>query len=121
MIEAIPGLPENTLGFEAKGEVTSEDYEQVLVPAIAKRLETEDKLRLLYVLGTGFDGYTAGALWDDAKVGMHHPFKFERIAMVTDHDLYGRMTKGFGFLIPAKVRVFGTDELEDAKAWLSSE
>ncbi len=72
-----------------------------------------------YVLGDEFTGYSAGAMWDDAKVGMHHLFSWERIALVTDHDMYGRMTRGFGFLMPAQVKVFGTAELDAARAWVS--
>jgi hypothetical protein len=121
MIELLSGLPDNVLGFEAKGEVTGDDYERVLVPAVEDRLTRNDKIRLVYVLGEDFSGYSAGAMWDDAKVGMHHLFSWERIALVTDHESYGRMTKGFGFLMPAKVRVFATAELDDAKTWASGE
>ena len=119
MIKPLPDLPDNVLGFEAKGEVTGSDYEEVLVPAVEERLARGDKLRLLYVLGSDFTGYSVGAMWDDAKVGMQHLFSFERIALVTDHDLYSRATKGFGFLIPAHVKVFETAELDVAKAWVS--
>jgi hypothetical protein len=33
MIEVIPGLPEETLGFCFRGQVSSGDYNSVLVPA----------------------------------------------------------------------------------------
>ena len=39
MIELIPDLPENVLGFSAKGEVTVEDYETVLIPAVEARIK----------------------------------------------------------------------------------
>jgi hypothetical protein len=120
MVELIPGLPDNVLGMEAKGEVTGDDYEQVVMPAIERQLEANGKARVLYVLGPEFSGYSAAAMWDDAKVGMTHPFSWERIAVVTDHDSYRRLVKGFGFLIPGDVRVFGVAELEDAKAWISA-
>jgi SpoIIAA-like len=120
MVELIPGLPDNVLGMEAKGEVTGDDYEQVVMPAIERQLEANGKARVLYVLGPEFSGYSAAAMWDDAKVGMTHPFSWERIAVVTDHDSYRRLVKGFGFLIPGEVRVFGVAELEDAKAWISA-
>ena len=119
MIEVIEGLPDHVLGFEAKGEVTGEDYEQVLVPAVQSRLEESEKLSLLYVLGTEFEGYSAGALWDDTKVGMKTMSAWERLALVTDHETYRHMVKGFGFMMPAEVRVFGTGELDAAKAWVS--
>jgi hypothetical protein len=120
MIELIPGLPDNVLGIEAKGEVRGDDYEQVVIPAVERQLEQGDKIRLLYVLGSEFDGFTAGAMWDDAKVGMGHPFSWERIAAVTDDDAYRRLFKAVGFLMPAKVKVFDLAQLDDAKAWVGA-
>jgi len=120
MIELIPGLPDDTLGLEAKGEVTGEDYEQVVIPAVHKLRETHDKISLLYVLGTEFEGFTTAAMWDDTKVGLEHPFPWEQIAVVTDHDSYRRLFKGVGFLIPAKVKVFDLAALEEAKSWIAA-
>ena len=34
MIERIPNLPDNVLGFTATGIVTASDYESVIVPAV---------------------------------------------------------------------------------------
>jgi SpoIIAA-like len=119
MIEMLEGFPEDVVTFRAEGEVSGDDYEQVLVPAVEQRLADHEKIRLLYVLGEEFTGYSAGAMWDDAKVGMEHLFSWERIALVTDHDMYSRMVKGFGFLVPAHVKVFGTAEFEAAKDWVS--
>ena len=118
MIELIPGLPDEVLGMEAKGEVTGDDYKQVVIPAVERHLERHDKIRLLYFLGSEFSGFSAAAMWDDARVGMEHPFSWERIAVVTDHDAYRRLFKGIGFLFPAKIRVFSVAELDDAKAWI---
>ncbi|MBW8060117.1 MAG: STAS/SEC14 domain-containing protein [Solirubrobacterales bacterium] len=118
MIELIPGLPDEVLGMEAKGEVTGDDYEQVVIPAVERQLERHSKIRLLYLLGSEFSGFSAAAMWDDARVGMEHPFSWERIAAVTDHDAYRRLFKGIGFLFPAKTRVFSVAELDDAKAWI---
>ena len=119
MIELITDLPDDVLGIEARGEVTGEDYEQVLIPAVERQLERQAKIRLLYVLGSEFGGYSAAALWDDAKIGMEHPFSWERIAVVTDNDDYRRLVKGFGFMVPGKVRVFDLVELDAARAWIS--
>jgi SpoIIAA-like len=118
MIEMIDVPGDGTLGFVAKGEVTGSDYETVLVPAIERALAERDKISLLYVLGDDFSGYELAAMWDDTKVGMGHLFSWERIALVTDHDGYRRMAQGFGFLIPAEVRVFPTSEVDEAKSWV---
>jgi SpoIIAA-like len=118
MIELMSWLPDGVVGLTAKGEISGEDYEQVVIPAVERALEAHDKVRLVYVLGAEFDGYSAAAMWDDTKVGMAHLFRWERIAVVTDDDAYRRLIKGFGFLIPADVRVFAVAELDDARDWI---
>jgi hypothetical protein len=44
----------------------------VLVPVVEEALRSQDKLRLLYLLGDDVTGFPAGAAWQDAKVGMEH-------------------------------------------------
>lgn len=118
MVERIEGLGGGAVGFEARGEVTADDYENLIVPAVEEALAGRDKVNLLYVLGDDFTGYELAAMWDDTKVGMGHLFSWGRIGLVTDHDSYRRMVQGFGFLIPAHVRVFPMAAIEDAKAWV---
>ena len=42
------------------------------------------KVRIVYVLGPEFEEYEGDAMWEDAKLGMHHMFDFERVGVVTD-------------------------------------
>lgn len=119
MIEEIKGLPEHVLGFSAKGKVTAEDYEKVLIPAIEKELKENKKVRFLYQFGEGFESFEAGAMWEDTKVGLSHFKSWERIAIVTDIEWLRVMTKVFGFTMPGVVRVFGNSELSEAVKWLS--
>ena len=99
--------------------MTGEDYEEVLILAVERQLERHAKIRLLCVLGSEFGGYSAAAMWDDAKIGMEHPFSWERIAVATDNDGYRRLIKGFGFMVPGKVRLFDVADLDAARAWIS--
>jgi SpoIIAA-like len=119
MITIIEGLPEGVVGLEAVGDVTSEDYERFAMPAIERARAGRDKVRLLYVVGDGFAGYTAGAMWEDAKLGLSHPFSWERISVVTDEASIRTMVHGFGWLIPGDLKLFSMSELDDAKAWVS--
>ena len=82
MITRMPDMPGGVLAFEAHGEVTGDDYENVLVPAVRDELAGHDKIRCLYVLGSDFTGYDGAALWDDTKVGLDHWGAWERIALV---------------------------------------
>lgn len=119
MMHNIQGLPDNVVGVAACGKVTGEDYETVLIPAVKRGLETHERLRVLYHLGSDFTGFTVAAFWDDARVGIRHLTAFEKIAVVTDVTWVIEAVKVFGFFIPCPVKVFGNDRLADAKAWVS--
>ncbi len=120
MIEVMPDLPDNVLGLSATGEVTGQDYERTLIPAIEARIQRHGKVRVLYHLGPEFTGYTAAAIWDDARLGMSHLFDFEKVAVVTDVDWCRHAVRLFGLLIPCPVKLFANAELAAATAWIRS-
>jgi hypothetical protein len=120
MIENLTGLPDSVIGFSAHGEVTAEDYEKHIVPAVEGALQKHGKVRILYHLGEDFDGFDAGALWEDAKIGLSHLTAWERIAMVTDVDWLRTATKALRFAMPREVRIFSNAEIEAARDWLAS-
>jgi len=84
MIEITSGIPDNILAVTAHGMVTAQDYENVLFPAVDEALKRHKKIRFLFRTGGDFSGYTAGAMWDDAKLGVRHLTAFEKIAVVSD-------------------------------------
>lgn len=118
MLEILTGLPENIVGVSAREKVTGEDYESVLIPAVEERLERFAKIRVLYVIGPDFSGFTAGAVWDDAWIGLRHLSAYERVAVVSDAGWIVNAVKLFSFFMPCPVKVFGNDRLADAKAWI---
>jgi hypothetical protein len=121
MIERLPDLPANVVGIEAVGEVSAEDYRNVLIPAAEAALEKYDKVRLLYVLGERFESLSAGAAWEDTKLGLEHLRSWELMAVVTDAGWIGHAIKALGWMIPAKIRVFATSERAAAEGWVSGE
>jgi hypothetical protein len=110
-------MPAGTLGFEASGTVTAEDYETVLVPALAAAADA-GPIRLLYLLGDDLESYSAGALWSDTRLWADHRGSWERVAVVTDVDWVEKAVKAFGWMMPGEVRVFDDDEVDEAKLWL---
>ncbi len=72
MLALIPGLPPTVVGFEADGKVTAKDYEDLVVPAFesAHGASPDGKVRVLCVIHDGVPDYTAGASWEDAKLGL---------------------------------------------------
>lgn len=119
MIEEMTGLPAGTLGFKVFGNVTGDDYDNVLTPAIDKAIEEFDRIKLLAQIGPDFEGYSLDAAWDDAKLGLRHWNGFERVAVATDLGWLRTMIKAMGFMMPCPVRLFELGEVDDAKRWLS--
>jgi hypothetical protein len=119
VIERIEGLPAPVVGLRVSGDVTREDYERVLLPAVASMREDHDKIRLLYVLGDDFDGYSAGAIWEDAKLGAHSLLAWDRIAVVTDADWMRHLIAAFGWMMPGEIKVVGMSGEGEARAWIT--
>ena len=119
MIELIEGLPEQVVGIEAVGRVTSKDYEEVVGPAIERALVTHEKIRLLHVIGDRFTGQTAPALWEDTRLGLANLRSIERIAVVTDLQGLRALVKGGGWSLPCEVKLFSDAERAHAIDWIT--
>ena len=120
-IEMIPALPENVVGFIAKGKVERSDYESTIDPAVEEALRRHGKIRLLYVLGADFEGFSSGAAWEDTELGMKHLTGFEMIAVVSDHAWVRHTVNLLGYLMPGKVKTFSLAEEADASEWLTAQ
>ena len=77
-------------------------------------------IRLLLVTSDDLEGYTGGAAWQDAKMGVENFASFEKVAVVTDSDRLEKAVKALGWLMPGEVKVFDDDEQDDAVKWLAA-
>jgi SpoIIAA-like len=118
VIEKIPNLPDNVIGFSATGKVTADDYESVIIPAVEALLAHHGKVRFLYHLGAEFAGFEPAAMWDDTKLGLKHLAHWEKMALVSDVEWIRAAVKIFGLAIPGHVRVFRNSELAAAQRWV---
>jgi hypothetical protein len=118
MITLMPDMPGNTIGVVASGEVTASDYETVLMPAVEVGIKEHGRVRVLYQIAPDFTGFTAGAMWDDARMGLAHFNAWEKAAVVTDVEWIRGSVTFFRFLMPCPVRVFGNDALAEAREWI---
>lgn len=120
MITILSDLPDTVLGAEARGTVTSDDYQNVLVPAVEAYLRQHHEVRLLAVLGPEFTEFAPSAMWDDARLGLDTIKAWKRIAVVTDHAHLRGMVTSFAFLVPGEVRTFTYGELDEARTWVAA-
>jgi hypothetical protein len=110
------------VGVEAHDKVTADDYQKVLIPAVqaAEAASSDGKVRMLFVLGPEFPDFTAGAAWEDTKLGLGRFRHWERIAVVGDADWVRRAINALSWAMPGDVEVFPSDKLDDARAWVTS-
>lgn len=120
MIKLIPMLQDNVIGFVAIGEVTANDYETVLIPEVELLLKERAKIRVFCYLGPEFSGFSAGALWDDLKMGLKHLTAWEKIAIVTDKEWIKSGADTFKHVIPCPIAVFDNKQYGQAKIWIAA-
>jgi hypothetical protein len=120
MLEKIKDLPNGIDGMKAVGKPSKEDYEQVCVPIMEEARREGRRLRFLYQLGPEFTGFTPGAAWEDAKIGLQSMRLFDGCAIVTDVGWIRESTRMMAFFMPCPAKVFGNQEFDNAVAWLAA-
>jgi hypothetical protein len=118
MMERIPELPGNVVGFRASGAVSGDDYKNVVVPAIEAAAQANETLRLLYVIPNDCTGFSAESMWDDTKVVVGHVKQLEKVALVSDQGWLRDATRLLGQLVPGELKAFPMEEEASAGAWV---
>lgn len=120
MLEKLNDVPQGIVGLRAVGKLSKEEYESVLEPLLEEARREVRRIRFLYQLGPDFEGFTPGAAWEDAKLGLRYMRLFEACAIVTDIGWIREATRLARFMMPCPVQVFGNRERPKAIEWLQS-
>jgi len=120
MLRYIKDLPGHVVGIHAAGEVSKDDYEKVLIPRLEELVQRQGEINYLLILETDVSNFTAGAWWDDFKLGLKHFKQWNKIAIVTDQKWVEWISDAFRLFIPGKSRGFSLAELDDAIKWVSA-
>jgi SpoIIAA-like len=119
MLAPLADLPEGVIGFEAQGKLGADDYKDVLIPAVEEAIAGGEDVRVVLVFPS-FDGFTAGAAWQDLKMGMEHFTHWKKIALVTDVEWMIHLTHLFGWMTPGELRQFALKDRDAAIAWAAA-
>jgi hypothetical protein len=121
VIRAIEDMPAGTVGLEASGKLSREDYRDVIEPALGQAVAA-GALRLMFVL-SDFDGLEPRAWPEDMKTGLKAWVRdhsaWRRFALVTDVEWVVKATRLFAWVAPGEVRTFELDQVEQAKSWVA--
>lgn len=120
MITVLFDIPENVAGFKATGEVTKEDFENLVIPHIKAKVNTFDELNFLLYLDTELENFTAGAWFQDILVGLKNLTKWNRAAIVTDNKSVQNFTDIFSVLMTGDFTSFPKEDLENAIFWCAN-
>jgi hypothetical protein len=120
MIQLIENVPANVAAFRASGQVTKEDYENVVVPEVDRHVQQDHELNFLLQLDTDVENFTMGAWMQDALLGLKNITKWRRAAIVTDSDKIIKVTDGFSFLVPGEFKGFKKEDFGAAVNWVSA-
>ena len=119
MIQLIDNLPDGTLGFRCSGLISGEDMQRQVIPTVEAALREQERVKALVVFDPGFTGFNLEAAWDDTNLALRHWDGFERLAVVTDLAWLRQASRALALLLPYPVQLFGLDEQENARRWLS--
>jgi len=117
MISIINDAPENVAAFNATGEITKEDFENLVIPYVKTKVEEFGELNYLLNLDTDLGNFTAGAWLQDAFLGIKNITKWNRAAIVTDKEGVQNFTDIFSVVMPGEFKSFPKENLYNALYW----
>ena len=120
MIEVLEKSQGKILGVRLTGKVSDEDYMKVFIPALENLIKEHGKIRCLYFMDEGFEGWDLGAMWDDAKFGVQHRNDFEKMAVVGGPKWAEWASKMTSHLVSAEIKTYPVDKIDDAWIWIKA-
>jgi hypothetical protein len=119
MFTVINGFPENILGIMIFGKTTKVDYD-MLNPLLEKHKTMHGTIKFFVEIDEL--NYTAKAMWEDFKVGLHYWRDIKTVAIVTDKEWLEKSIEAFSLIIPEmKTKGFELSERQKALEWLKNQ
>ena len=122
MIELLSDLPDGVVGVRVSGHLSGDDLRGI-EPKLKEAVGTSE-VRIVEVIASDYAGFGPGGLAEDLKFGlgtvMQHRSALKKIAMVTDKDWVHHTLHAMAWMVPGELRMFGLDELEQAKEWAAA-
>lgn len=117
MIQIITA-PDNIVAFRAIGDITKEDYQTVVEPAIKNLVERINEINFLFLIDTEIENFTMAAWIEDAMIGLKNLGKWNRTAIVTDSENAISFTDKFSYIAPGEFRGYKKETFKEALNWV---
>lgn len=119
MLTQIKDLPNTIVGFRVAGQVTHDEFDRIVLPAVAELIQRTDQLNYLVVLETPVRNFTLDAWIQDALLTLNNMVKWNRVALVSDADSLHTVTNLFIPMNEGECRGFSPEQLDAAIEWVS--
>lgn len=106
----------NILVIHVTGKLVKADYADFVVE-FERQVREHGKLRVLFDM-TGFDGWDAGAAWEDIKFDVKHFPDIRRLAMLGDKKWQHGIAELFVPFTRATTHYFDKAESVEVRNWL---
>ncbi len=117
MVELLKNIPPQVVAFRASGEVTKDDYDNVIFPEVSKHVDQSFDLNYVFIIETELKNFTAAAWMSDAWLGLKNIAKWHKVAIVSDDDKICKFTDGASHFLPGEFKGFTKNEEDAAIAW----
>jgi hypothetical protein len=123
VIEPIADVPAGVTGYRITAELTDADYAEVFAPALRAAAKAGE-VRLLLAAAKGFDLGSLKSrfqeLRSDPELDLGNSRDWKRVAIVADANFIFRAAfPAFSQLVPVEAKLFGIDDEDEAKAWVT--
>ena len=118
MLTKLGDVPSHVAAFTATGEVTKEDYDNVLVPELERIDQQHGHIHYLMIMETPVKNFSLGAWMQDILQGLKHFRGWKKIAIVTDEKGVEKFSDLFTSFIPGETKGFSLAQTEAAKKWV---
>lgn len=121
MIHQLNDVPNTMVGFKAVDDVTEEDFDKVVLPAVAELVQRTDKLNYLLIIDAPLKNSKIGACLKDAMVVLNNLNKWNRAAIVSESEEIENITELFSKVVPGEFRGYIHSELDEAIQWVGEQ
>lgn len=119
MLQILTDMPASVVAVRAVGEVTKEDYDTKLLPAVESVAKEFKEINFLFVLETDLQNFTPAAWMRDAWMSLKNYTKWNKVAVVSDQKFVQKLSDMLRYVFPGEAKGFSFEELQQAKEWVA--
>ncbi len=110
--------PDTMIAFRASGDVTRQDFRNVVVPPVCRLIRERRDLNLLVLLEPPLTALTDNFWMKEALVnGYRKLASWNRAAIVSDSEAVKNFARAFRVFARGELRSFNATDLKEAVAW----